>query len=599
VQGVPTSWDPVIVSMKLSDDVHHTVWSPCSQFIALECYHPTIGVQLLDATTLGRINWLPPQGSESKCLTFSAKSHFLGQLSSGYEEFISWDLQTGAPTNPISVNQKPSYGWGLSVLEEVAERQKGPMSITYSICGTMLGVLYESRGTTTIITYNILSGTKLYSYTVYNLSLHEVWTHGEHLQFATLDKGTITIWEAGFTSSYPAKVLESLPAPSNFDLSKEFLFLPTLSRLAFILGNTVLVWDAQHSKLLLDDKDIKKPRGMTFSSDGHFFACASVGPEIYLWKDSPTGYHLHQKLISHAREHSAPCNPCLSPDGKSLLASIGSILQLWHTADSNISPSVYKQNNEPFLLGFSPDESLAATAQLGDSMAMVLNLKSGVPRLIIDTGMKIYGLRPAGSSVVVVCDGKIITWNLPTQDSFPTTRANINNSVQTIMFDNLLVPQLRLKPFASISPDFNYICIAGVAVEPLIGLKIYDGSSGKCLASAGSPVIEPHFSPDGDKVWCYTVSDELEGWAIVKDNNFGPPKLDHITGQQPEGYPWVPPHGHRILDDGWLVDSGRKRLLWMPPHWRSTKRSRKWSRQFLTFLHHELSEPIILELPTK
>ena len=329
----------------------------------------------------------------------------------------------------------------MTLLKKTVERPvKEPMSITYSGCGTMFGVLYGRGDITTIITYNILSGTKLYSYPVHDPPLGEIWIHGEHLQFATLQKETITIWEVGFISSHPAKVVESLPAPSNFDPLKEYLFLPILFRLAFILENAVLVWDAQHSKFLLNSTDIKKPRNMTFSSDGHFFACASDGPEIYLWKNSPTGYHLHQKLMSCAREHSVPCKPLLSPDGQSIVASIGSILQLWHTTDLTTSPiSIHKQNTEPFLVEFSPDESLAATAHLGDSMAVVLNLKSGVPLLNINTGMKIYGLRAAGSIVVVVCDGKIITWKLLIQDCISTPEANISNSLQTIMFDNLLV----------------------------------------------------------------------------------------------------------------------------------------------------------------
>ena len=100
----------------------------------------------------------------------------------------------------------------------------------------------------------------------------------------------------------------------------------------------------------------------------------------------------------------------------------------------------------------------------------------------------------------------------------------------------------------------------------------------------------PQFTLDGHKVWCYTL-DEVEGWAIVKDNDFDPPKLKHLTGQQPEGYPWIPLHGYRIMDDGWL--------LWLPPHWRSVKKFRKWSSQFLVFLHPELSEAVILELLAK
>ena len=84
--------------------------------------------------------------------------------------------------------------------------------------------------------------------------------------------------------------VESLPTPDNFDPSKPFLFLPTHSRLAFVFEGAVFVWDTQHSKLLLNSVDVGQYwEGMTFSSDSHFFTCGTVGPEVYLWKESPTG----------------------------------------------------------------------------------------------------------------------------------------------------------------------------------------------------------------------------------------------------------------------------------------------------------------------
>ena len=160
----------------------------------------------------------------------------------------------------------------------------------------MFGVLFKSNDTNVIKTYKVVSGTQIYSRPAGHI-IGEIWTHGECLRYATLKRQTITIWEIGFTPGHPITEVRSLPIPDNFDSSKEYLFLPALSRLAFILDSTIFVWDGQQSKLLLDSMDVKKPRDMTFSSDSHFFACASDGPEIYLWKDSPTGYFLYQKLM--------------------------------------------------------------------------------------------------------------------------------------------------------------------------------------------------------------------------------------------------------------------------------------------------------------
>ena len=55
--------------------------------------------------------------------------------------------------------------------------------------------------------------------------------------------GSITIWEIGFTSEHMLAEIESLPAPDDTG-SGDHLFLPTLSQLAFILQEMILIWDA-------------------------------------------------------------------------------------------------------------------------------------------------------------------------------------------------------------------------------------------------------------------------------------------------------------------------------------------------------------------
>ena len=608
VQGVPISWNPVIVSTKCPDGIEHTVWSPCSRFIAIECLEPETGIQILDSATLKQVDLFGAGQGYTKSLTFSSGSHLLAQLSVRPGAFISWDLQTGAPISTIPLEQgRQRQFYPISSFQCQEERNTGvAASVTYSGCGTMFGVLFKSYDTnviksydTNVIkTYKVVSGKQIYSRSVGHI-IGEIWTHGECLGYATLKRQTITIWEIGFTRGHPTTEVRSLPIPDNFDSSKEYLFLPALSRLAFILDSTIFVWDGQQSKILLDSMDVKKPRDMTFSSDGHFFACASNGPEIYLWKDSPTGYFLYQKLISSAREWSAPCKPFLSPDGKSIVASVDSALQLWHTTDSTIPPSTSPNHNtEPFILEFSLDKSLAATAQLGGNLVTVLDLKSGDPQLIINTDMKVFGLRVAGSTIVVVGDGKIVTWNLPVQNCSPTPRANISDSIQTILFDYLPVPRMRITPTASISPDLNHIAISPVAVEQVVGLKLYEASTGKYLASTPSSGEMSYFTPDGQEVWCYSIL-EPKGWAIVRDSESGLPKLEGLAQERPEGCPWVPSHGYKIMDDRWILDPDGKRLLWLPPYWRPREENMRWSGQFLALLHPELSEVVILEFPEK
>ena len=113
--------------------------------------------------------------------------------------------------------------------------------------------------------------------------------------------------------------VESLPAPDNVDGSEEFLFLPTLSQLAFISQRAVFVWDAQDSKLLLRFYSDELCWGISSTSDGHVFACRTLQEKTYLWKESPTGYILHEVIP----DSGGDVGPLLSPNGESVILPSG------------------------------------------------------------------------------------------------------------------------------------------------------------------------------------------------------------------------------------------------------------------------------------
>jgi len=596
VQGVPASWDPVVVTTKCSHDIQHAVWSPCSRFIAIDC---DTEIQILDGVTLKRVKSLAPRQSSTQLLTFSADSRLFTRLSREPEGFISWDLQTGVPVSTI-ISLEQGEGVQHHPERHVYHNVWWGLSITYSGCGTMFGVLFKDLyGITIIITYSVLSSASVCSYPVEGAVVDMIWTHDQSIRFATLGAESITIWEVGFVPEHPATEVESIPTPNNFDRSREFLFLPALSRLAFVLEDAIFVWDAQHAKLLLSCVDIEGPKQMAFSSDGRFFACRANGPEIYLWKDSPAGYTLHQKLMSSARsEGYGLCIPRFSPDGQSILAFNNLTLQLWHTTTSlSSAPTQAFQNTSHFVLGFSPDESLAVTARLGDNTATVLDLKTGVPQLTIDAGMRIHCLGVAGGTVGIVCNGKIVTWNLPQRDHVLNATANIDDNIRTTIFDHFLAPFLW-EPSASISPDFNHIAIPTIDTLDSQCLGIYDMTTGKYLVGIKSDVYAAWFAPNGHEIWSRSFSDEMQGWAIVKDSESDLLKIELLepTQRPPEGCPWISPHGYRITDDGWILDSNGKRSFWLPPHWRSSWTYRMWSGRFLALLHYQLPEVVILEV---
>jgi len=516
---------------------------------------------------------------ETYSLTFSTKGHLLTWSGVGTGEVVSWDVQTGVQTSAIYPGQ------GKSAQE--------PFSITHSTCGMMLGVLFKDKDITSIHTYD-LSGTPKYNHPIKGSVIDMIWTHSESLRFPTLGSGSITVWEVGFASEHPPMEVVTFPTPNNFDPLNEFLFLPSLSQLAFVVENTVLIWDVQHSQLLLHHADVGKPWKMSFSTDGNFFACGTCDQGVYLWKESPTGYILHQRFIPT----TSFTKPLLSPDGQSIIMSSGPMLQLWPTIgpitspSSTPNPASQRARTGHSILGFSPDEPLAAFVKWRDNTVTVCDLRSGTPQLIIDTGMEVCGLGVAGGTIVVVGDKKIVTWNLPKGDYTSGARVNTEDSIQETVFDH---PRRRRIDSTSISPDLRYIAFSMAKTN----VQVYDMSTGKWLEGPGqlSPGTLQWFTPDGGQIWCHHFG-SVEGLAIIKDNESNPLRLENLQpSNQPEVSPWKSSQGYKVTDDGWVLSSSGKHLLSLPLHWRSLRETeRVWNGQFLSLLHRGLPEAVILEL---
>ena len=582
IQGIPASWDPSIASTRFPGFVDTAVWSPCGRFIAV-AQRSSSEIAILDAVTLEQLYTTCPasQLSYSVDLIFSPDGRFLtghSRVAFSANHIVSWDLQTGGLIGDISIDCEPYQ------------------SISYSECGTMFGVLFKGTGVPTIVTYNALSGSRISSHPVKESVANTIWTHGDCLQFATVGAGSIVIWEVGFTSSHAPVEVNSLSTPDNFP-SKEFLLLPILSRLAFILQGRVLVWDGQNLKTLLDFADIENPRNISFSPDGHFFVCGTEGLEFYLWKESPNGYILHQKFIPSTRS----TKQAISPDGGSIVTFGGSTVQLWHTTHSptdlpDVLTRACQHPCQDLILEFSPDKELAAVARQLGTTVTVLNLKSSDPQLTIDTCMEVYAVRVAEGAVIVTDGRNITAWHIPTGDCTLGSRANIQNSAWTTTVEFSAPPGPGLS--ISISPNLNCIATKRLFEYP----SIYDTHTGKLLMAAedgGGSVMElaVGFTPDGCDVWC--GGDEgVDQWRIVQDSRSGINKLDYLRSTEvpPGGFPWQSSRGHQVTDDGWILSPNRKRLLWLPHHWRSDKRGRMWSGKFLALLYGELPEAVVLEL---
>ena len=570
IWGISPSWDPSIATAQLHTTICAVAWSPCSRFFAVS-WDKTSRILILDAVTLEQLYTMDPLDEEIIWgqFIFSQDSHLLASYSHDKSCIVSWDLQTGGVVSRIGISETISC-----------------CSMTFSGCGTMIGSLFHGG---TIMIHNITSGTNIATHLVQESIGSTIWTLGNSLQFSTEELGSITIWQTNFTSGNSPTKVSSISTPRTL---KKYVLHPVHSWIAFIIEGKVVVWDGQHEKTLLDSVVAENPRGLTFSSSGHFLACGTQGIEFYLWKESPDGYILHKKF-SHGVKGVLPL---ISPNEESIISYSNKNVRLLYIANSSSSLACVStqtaQHHQNSCVNFSHDGSLVAIAVRLSSTVTVLDTKFGTQWLTINADTKICGLRITGDKIIVIGDEKIVTWELPARNSACSVMG-ISNSVQTTTFQH---PAAIENLYASISPNLNYVAIG--SLQQSKDLCIYTADTGKELADATSNGFSPGFTPDSHGVWLSTTQGKVDQWSIIEEGGPGVIKLqksEEATSSQ-GGFPWLSPCGHQIAD-GWIVSSSGKQLLWLPPRWRPVDTiQREWSRNFLAIWHKDLLVPIIFKI---
>ena len=577
VHGIPTSWNSSAATFKCANGILAMAWSPCSSFIAVAT-EPAGGIQILDAVTLDSLLTTSPipHLADYHYLVFSPDGHLLTLYFGTFMEknIASWDLQTGGLISNLVIDGKGRYY----------------MSMTYSGCGTMLGCLFVEDDFSVLCTCNTLTSTNIASHS-FKGKARGIWTHGEFLQFAVLEDGGVTIWEAAFASAKPPTILHSLSTPQNMNHSAGALFNPTLLYLAcYSNDDHLIVWDTQNSIPLLDSADSHLK---AFSLDGQLFAYRT-GSELSIQKHSPTGYtHLQSITVKPG------FIPQFSPNGQFILLKCSvEAFQLLSTEVpatplSDLSTQTLFQETKDFILEFSAANTLAVVARNREKVVTVLNLSSGLPQLTIDMDTEVYAARVVENTAFVLSDGKIFTWNIPLRSSTVDCRANIKNSVSTTRLEpwgEYINPDIQT--LASISPDSHHVVVIASNV-----LNTWDMATGNHLSSHIKYASMIWFTSDGNEVHILSCKHKIKRRKITKDGKLCITKLESqcLTEGIP-GLPWLSNHGYKVTGDGWILGPSGERLLWLPHHWRLDKEKRKWSEHYLGLFHGELPNAIILDL---
>ena len=605
VRGVSELWDSNTAATKFSSVTGAAAWSPCNRFIAT-CPWDTISVDILDSVTLQRLQSLGSPWERLACpsaLIFSPDSRKLTYSGHGasrtepHNPFISvdpeilvitWDLQTGSVVSAIKRNKADSDHSGFEELP-----------ITYSEDGKKVAVL--SRGPAdkaTIFIFDVISGWYMHDVDccqLVNSRLYNIWTHGESIQFATAEPTGITIWKVGFDLGAQPTEVKTLPGPDDVEGLIHLEFLPALYRAIFVYSTRVLIWDVWGSKSLLNHADINPDIPIAISSDGRFFACSTTRSGIYLWKESPTGYTPQGKFSLDRRS-------LFSPDCKSVITLGHSMVRLWYTSSfttTSSATSIQPQQIKKSLLEFLPDQSLAVVAQLEGKEVTVLDLKSGVVRLSIDTSMEVYGLWVNKDTIVAVGHEKAVTWGLPAGSPLHDVTLNIEDSAQTIHLSGHAEDAQRIDVIAaSMSLNSRYIALIRRIGDFGSGdLYLYSASTGQYLdRTVVSWPDKMWFTPDGESIWCDLHGSRAQVFKITDDHLLDRAVVVEDMQDGSWGCPWGLSRGYQVTNGGWIHGLRGERLLMLPPPWQSDAMQRVWSGQFLALLHDTLPEPVIIEL---
>ena len=598
VHGAPSSWDSNTAATTRPSTIGPATWSLSNRFIAVAS-HEDVAIDILDPATLQRLQSLGVERARRtypNALAFSSNDRMLS--CSGCDDqalgfLLTWDLQTGCVVSDVVFPEETIF--------------LGGTHITYSICGKFVGILCRNRVTPIISIVDVVSG--VYTHDIHPCTpwTYGIWAHGEFLRFATTKEATITIWEVGFTQGATHKEIETFSIPEDVDQARAFYqeaeeralrrteFFPVPCRLAVIRDSVtsadeLLVWGAQNSTFLLQETGASWHLKMTFSSDGRFFACSTTGPNVYLWEETSSGYTLIGKLPSSAQYST----PLLSPNGESIITFGGRTIQMWYTKGFTASSSILTQDpycTGDFVLEFVRDGQSAVVARRGERLVTVIDLKSGLPQLTIDASMEIYGFRAIENTVVVIGDGRIITWNLPEENFVPHTRVGLESSTQTTVFSD---ESQNDTIAASISIDSHYIALLGEDRSGWGSLHIFCPSTG----------LHNHTKTRlGTSIWLPPGKHEVWGSGMdqVFSHGYTPEGLKDYYSQQDiesisSACPWRSSRGYKAANDGWLIGPDGERLFMLPPSWRSYAAQRVWGGQFLALLQGTLPQPVILGL---
>ena len=602
VTGIPTSWDSCTASVGAISEVGHAVWSPCGQFVAVGM--GTV-VEVRDSNTLERLSTLKAphvDRSLARSLSFSPDGRLLACLQGqetqlflfwGGCRLYVWDIQTGV------------------IISSINDRDPGMIAFSGNRRVVNLSPPSLSSGQHQPYIHDALEGTQPCKARLPwppHRQLGARWTHGDTLRFAISfervggHEVTIEIRELQPTP-HPPSLVESFRLPCH---GGNFSFSPVSFHASFVTGTDVVILDVRDSRVLLEASAAQSPfiPSGCFSPDGHFFACGTEEPRVRVWENRTTCYGSWSNLKPRLpfKELS------FSPTASSILAWGQRGIQLLNPGNQStfLSPdgAEHHHKSRSHLVAYSADRTLIATARRTNHVIKILDALSGTLRQLIDTGMEILDIKIVDNTICTASSCGVVRWDLGTGGGAHGARDVINRP--TVI--DPAVNQL------SLFRDRSNIALAVQGTD----LYLWREGPPPIKFSLRHPGIL-EFIPDPHEIVDIRSPPNQDGLLLLTHaflTHTSPPdllfyllmKLEIAEGAgfasvvESFDCPWswvdLFSRGYSvgIGSKEWLVDHNGRKLLWLPPSWR-TKNAEdvRWDNNFLAFLDGHHPDPIIIQ----
>jgi len=518
-----------------------------------------------------------------------------GQISSDSPLFV-WDIQTGV----VILEADTSYS--CKVIFHGNQR---------------IIALVLNKGYTH--THNVLGAAQLHL-DIFPLVLGTKsvthWTHEGSVWFAIyLNTGmghVITIKEFQPNATPPLCTLSSFSIPpydGKFTFSSVSFHASFVSRLA-----GVIVLDVQDSKVLLQTQlgvGYSYIGPGQFSPNGHLFACSTLEGKIYIWQNTPTGYipwsSLRPQLVVYRFLFSPTTTPILCRGAMGVQLVHPGLSQALgnHPSPTSDTDVGYLNPHLRHLVAYSTDRMYIAMALQGSSIVTVLKGSSGNPQQLTNPDLETEDIKIIDNTLFVVGrHNKLVRWNLEAGGEVGSSHSARRVVVEALVID----PDAYL---LTLSHDCTQIAFTTGQTVFLQDLR--DPRPITQYESIGS-VMGLQFFPDKCGLWLYT---EIRAKHISNPNgSITCPRTRYLVelGIVEGGGFWdittttlsdVGVWGHlssygccvEVFLGKWVLDSRDKKLLWLPPSWRTCYEfdALKWDGNFLALVEGHHPEPIIIQ----